>query len=144
MSIEEIKDHMISYILANVKNTKSVPTARNRNEYDEDGYCSNLLWNKILNFWKNFEEKDFEYLVSGKWATDGLDLEGGRSYLLSNQTLRNMVFDYMFFTLNWDKNQYEKILYNSTDLSDFILDIYDSDEITKIQSRDKIIGEIFT
>lgn len=100
-------------------------TIENDEYYDEDGHCGDTLYAEIRAFWERFEtDKDFEYLVSARWASDELDLSGGRSYLLSYEKLVDMVFDYMYNTLKWTKSDYKSKIWNTLDFTDEICDRY--------------------
>jgi hypothetical protein len=100
-------------------------TTKDNEYYDGDGYCGDRLYADIRAFWKGFEtDKDFEYLVSARWASDDLDLSGGRSYLLDYDELVDMVFDYMSNTLKWSESDYESRIWNTIDFTDEICDRY--------------------
>lgn len=105
---------------------KIQPIDVNNDEYyDEDGHCGGRLYAEIRNFWENFEtDKDFEYLVSGRWVSDGLDLSGRRSGLLRYGELIDMIFDYMYNTLKWGESYYETIIWNTIEFTDGLLDRY--------------------
>lgn len=94
---------------------------------DEDDYCGYELWDKIYTFWDNFKsDKDFLYLVSCKWSGGDLDLEGGRSYILTQSNVITLIFDYLYNTLKYNKEKYDDIIWNSTNFSDSIQDMYNS------------------
>jgi hypothetical protein len=102
-------------------------TIENDEYYDDDGHCGNTLYAEIRSFWEKFQtNEDFEYLVSARWASDELDLSGGRSYLLSYEELVHMVFDYMSNTLKWSESDYDAKIWNTIDLTDEILDKYNN------------------
>lgn len=127
----EIKNYMLDKL--------PVSTTSNNDWYDEDGYSGDLLYDKIRSFWLNFEsDSSFRYLVSGTWITDEVDLAGGRDYFLSDDKLINMVFDYMYNQLGWNQDDYEKIIYNSVEFVDDLLDKYGSLPVI----RDSKIGKI--
>jgi hypothetical protein len=110
-------------------------TIKNDEYYDEDGHCGDTLYAEIRAFWERFEtDKDFEYLVSGRWASDELDLSGGRSYLLSYEKLVDMVFDYMSNTLKWSESDYDDRIWNTIDFTEKILDKYNNMSATAERS----------
>jgi hypothetical protein len=110
-------------------------TIENDEYYDEDGHCGDTLYSEIRVFWERFKtDEDFEYLVSGRWASDELDLSGGRSYLLSYEELVDMVFDYMSNTLKWSESDYDDRIWNTIDFTDEILDKYN--KISDVADRD--------
>ena len=95
--------------------------------YDEDGHCGDGLYKEIKSFWTKFSsDKEFEYLVTARWASDELDLSGGRSYLLSFEELVDMCFDFMHNTLKWSSSDYESKIANSCDFAYEILKRYGS------------------
>lgn len=119
-TLNDIKTHILRYMSAKI-------TSNDDSYYDEDGHCGDGLWNDIYTFWENFNlDKDFLYLVSCKWATDNLDLEGGRSYILTHSNIITLVFEYLYNTLGYTKEKYNKIIWNSTEFSDNIQDMYDN------------------
>ena len=112
--------------------------------YDEDGHCGGSLFADIKEFWEDFKtDDDFKYLVSGEWFGDELDLSGGRTYLLSDDKLIDMIFDYMYKTLNWSENNYQDVVWNSCGLTDELYDRYDSISVKRDEKINSIIeGEV--
>jgi len=112
----------------------------NGEQYDEDGHCGDGLWIDIKNYWDNFKtDKDFLYVVSGEWADD-IDLDGGRSYILSGSGIKPLLFDYMYNTLGYSEGQYDKIVYNSIQLTDELLDMFDDISVIRDTKIDSIIS----
>jgi len=124
--LKEIKDYQLNKLAKKLAKL----TTRDSSEdhiYDEDGHSSIFGFKMIKDFWENFKtDKDFEYLVSGEYFSDDLDLGGGRSYLLNESKFIDMVFDYMYNILKWSKTDFEGIIFNSTELSDELSDRYDN------------------
>lgn len=92
------------------------------NHYDEDGYCSRKLYDKIVDFWHNVSSnQDLIDIAICKWKWD-IDLEGGRSYFLtrSNPFFAVNIYIFLKHNLGWNLNQYQKAIYNSSDLTDEI------------------------
>jgi len=132
-TLNDIKTHMLRYMSGHI-------FTNDDSYYDENGHCGDVLWNNIYDFWENFKsDKDFLYLVSCKWASDDLDLEGGRSYILIYSNIITLVFDYLYNALGYTKEKYNKILWNSTQFSDNIQDMYDRISVV----RDEKINTIF-
>ena len=106
--------------------------------YDDDGHCGDGLWGEIQEFWKGFDnDKDFKFVVTGEFMSDELDLGGGRSYLLSDDKLLDMLFDYMYNTLGWSLSDYQDKIYNSLDITDELEYRYENISVvrdTKIES----------
>ena len=122
MTLDEIKNHMYKYMVDGVQPALN---SDYMNGYDDTGHCAISLWNRILIFWSKLDSnRDFIYLVSGEWATDGLDLNGGRSYILSLSNVVPLLFEYLHFNLNYSLQDYREIIYNSTELSDELQDMY--------------------
>lgn len=120
-TLTDIRNFMLS------KLTKPTSDSEGDEYYDDDGYCGNRLYKKIKLFWTKFSsDKDFEYLVTARWASDELDLSGGRSYLLSFEELIDMCFDYMYNTLKWSSSDYDSRIFNSCDFTYEILGRYDN------------------
>jgi hypothetical protein len=114
----------------------------NDDYYDEDGHCGDGLYMEIQEFWNDFKtDKDFEYLVTARWLSDELDLEGGRSYLLSHPELYDMIFDYIYNTLEWSLTDYKSKIYNTCDFTDEICDRYDNINVTRDDKIFKLLKE---
>ena len=111
-------------MLSNLDLVKPVKIHEDEYYYDEDGHCGYGLYQEIKSFWERFESnKDFEYLVSGKWYSDDLDLSGRRSNLLSGK-LVDLCFDYMVNVLEWSEMYYEGKIFDSSSFTDDIFDKY--------------------
>lgn len=131
-TLEDIRNHMINSLA-------SEEFEESDYEYDEDGHCSESLLYEIKSFWENFKtDDDFIYLVTGEWIDD-LDLDGGRSYLLSGSKVTPLLFDYLYNTLNWSLEKYQSEIYNSTSLTEDIEELYDSLPVKRDLKIDKIL-----
>ena len=101
-------------------------------------YLSNIDEQNLKSFWSNFStNEDFEYLVSGEWQSDEIDLDGGRDYILARSGIIPLVFDYMYNMLKISKNDYHDIMYNSTSLSDELNYMYDNNETDILEKSEK-------
>ena len=135
MRIEDIRKYMLSRIPPQVE-----PLSFPEEYYDEDGYCGDRLLNKIRMFWEQFDSDDkFIYLISADWLENELDLDGGRSYLLNNDVLLDMIFDYLYNNLGYNKSKYKSLIYNGTTFTDNILDRYDDVSVVREENIKKII-----
>lgn len=137
MTLEDIRKHMLDYM------SVYSPTNPDNKYYDEDGYCGDSLWNDIKEFWNDFRTNengtnDFKYVVSCEWVSD-LDLDGGRSYILNRSGVKPLLFDYMYNTLGWKKGHYEQIIFNSTDLSEDLEDMFDDVSVLRDSKIEKIL-----
>lgn len=131
-TLEDIRNHMINSLA-------SEEFEESDYEYDEDGHCSESLLYEIKSFWENFKtDDDFIYLVTGEWIND-IDLDGGRSYLLSGSKVTPLLFDYLYNTLNWSLEKYQSEIYNSTSLTEDIEELYDSLPVKRDLKIDKIL-----
>ena len=84
---------------------------------------------KNRNFWSEFDsDEDFIYLVSGKYAEDEIDLDGGRDYFLIRSKVIPLLFRYMVENLGWSKEDYEEIIHNSLEISDNLIWMYVSSD----------------
>lgn len=121
MTLKEIKDFMLNRL---PKSRSKDFGYYNGNHYDDDGHCSSTAYLKIINFWENFDnDRSFLYLVSGEFVTD-LDLSGGRSYLLPEEELAPMCVKYLVNNLGYTYEEFDKIIYNSTELNELIDDLF--------------------
>lgn len=119
-TLKDIRDYMVNYL-------SNYNLANDGSEYyDDDGYCGDELLSMIKGFWNGFKtEEDFIYVVSGRWMSDDLDLSGGRTYLMSNEKMKTLLFDYMYNRLGWTKEKYEDCIHNSLDITDELGDMFD-------------------
>jgi len=128
MTLELIRKHMLDYL------SDFDSDDDDEDIYDEDGHCGGGLLAEIKSYWEDFNHvQDFEYLVSGSWMSDDLNLDGGRDYFILSSKVIPMLFDYMYNTLKWSKEQYEDKIYNSLELTDELLDMYDDPAIIREQ-----------
>jgi len=131
ITLEDIRKHMLEYMSADFEDNGEI--------YDDDGHCGDGLWNEIKSFWINFKtDKDFVYVVTGEWASD-LDLNGGRSYILSHSGVTPLLFDYLYNTLNWSLEKYQDKIFNTIDLTEEIEELYDSVPVKRDLKIDKIL-----
>jgi NTP pyrophosphatase (non-canonical NTP hydrolase) len=131
VTLEEIRSCVLSYMSEDFND--------NGEYYDEDGHCGDGLWNSIKSFWIDFKtDEDFLYVVSGRWISDDLDLDGGRSYIISSSGVIPLLFDYLYNTLNYSLEDYENIIFNTLDLTDEISELYKSIDVV----RNSKIGNI--
>lgn len=113
MTLKDIQSHMLSYMKQDFPDDGEY--------YDEDGHCGNGQWNEIKRFWKNFKtEDDLLWVVSGRYMSDDIDLDGGRSYILSGSGVIPLLFDYLYNTMGYSLEKYQDIIFNSLDITEEI------------------------
>lgn len=119
VTLEQIKNHMVNYF-------SDMESDDDDDYYDEDGHCGGDLLSDIKIFWDKFStNEDFIYVVSGRWASDDIDLDGGRDYFFSHSKVIPMLFDYLYNTLGYSLKEYQKCIWNSVGLTDDIYELYD-------------------
>ena len=126
MTLKEIREFMLSRLDP-------------LDEFDgsEDGYCGQTLYGEIVSFWEDFnKDEDFYYLVFGTFENK-LDLHGGRSYLLPEEELAPMCFEYLV-SKGFTAERFSKLIYNSNELNELIEELFDS----KSHIRDIKIKEV--
>lgn len=120
--------------------SQHIPTELHEYPYDMDGHCGDGLWKEIQEFWEGFStDDDVEFVVTGRFMSDEIDLGGGRSYLLSDDKLLDMLFDYMYNTLNWSLSDYQDKIHNSLDITDELEDRYDNISVKRDEKINSII-----
>jgi hypothetical protein len=130
MNLEYIKKHMLDKLAIN--------PIIDPGYYNEDGYCAKDLYNQIVYFWENLNNNEnFKKLISGDW--DNIDLDGGRMYYLSDDKLIDMIFNYTYDELNISIDEYQDMLFNSTELSDNLLDKYNDISVKRNIKINKMI-----
>ena len=129
MTLKEIRDFMLSRL--------GPPVYDGSDYYDDDGHCGDTLYDEIVQFWKDFnKDEDFYYLVFGTFVND-LDLHGGRSYLLPEEELAPMCFEYLI-SKGFTAERFSKLIFNSNELNELIEELFES----KSYIRDIKIKEI--
>lgn len=137
VTIWNIKSHMLNYLTLIEGNLKCGYFSHDI--YDEDGYCSKALYNDLIDFWKNFgSEKDIMYVISGKYSSYQLDIDGGRSHFIYHSEITSLLFNYIYFTLKMTKNEYENNIYNTCDLTDDITYMYNDPQYLRNLKIEKI------
>ena len=137
MTLKEIRDFMLTRL----------PKSRSKdfgyydgNHYDDDGHCSNTGYLKIIDFWENFDnDRSFLYLVSGEFITD-LDLGGGRSYLLPEEELAPMCFEYLI-SKGFTAERFSKLIFNSNELNELIEELFESKSYIREVKINEILKE---
>ena len=134
ITLEDIRKHMLEYMSEDFEDNGEI--------YDEDGHCGDGMWNEIKSFWTNFKtDEDLIYVVTGRWASDEIDLNGGRSYILTHSKVIPLLFDYLYNTLNWSLEKYQDQIFNSLDLTDEIQDLYESVPVKRDSKINTILDE---
>jgi len=129
VSLDDIKKFMINSLTYNPIETGD------KSPYDEDGHCSDYMYIQIKEYWNDLTEESLKDVLTGKFLDNDLDLDGGRSYLLSMDGLLHMLFNYMHYTLRWTKDDYDSKIYNSIELTDDLKCLYPPD-LSFIEKRD--------
>jgi len=129
MTLKEIREFMLSRLGPLVYDGSDY--------YDDYGHCGDTLSDEIVLFWKDFnKDDDFYYLLFLTFVND-LDLHGGRSYLLPEEELAPMCFEYLV-NKGFTAERFSKLIYNSTELNERIEELFES----KSYIRDVKINEI--
>jgi hypothetical protein len=124
VTLEQIKNHMVNYF--------SDMYSDDNKYYDEDGHCGGRLLAEIKEFWNRFStDKDFFYVISGKYMSDDIDLDGARDYFFSSSGVIPILFDYLYNTLGYSEKLYRDCIWNSIGLTDDLLDMYDNPAIIR-------------
>ena len=140
-TLEDIKKHMLDYMSSfNETFDNKIVAPDSDDYYDDDGHCGKKMWDQIKSYWQyDFNTNaDFEFVVSGEWISDDLDLEGGRDYILSCSNIISLFFDYMINTLKWSKSDFEDVIYNSLSFNEELGWMFD--EKNGIVVRTDILG----
>jgi hypothetical protein len=129
MTLKEIREFMLSRL--------GPPVNDGSDYYDEDGHCGDKLYDEIVSFWEDFnKDEDFYYLVFGTFENE-LDLHGGRSYLLPEEELAPMCFEYLV-SKGFTAERFSKLVFNSNELNELIEELFES----KSYIRDIKINEV--
>lgn len=102
--------------------------------YDNDGYAGKELVSKIKNFWENIDESRFESFITGEFASDELDLNGGRFYLIDDMPFKTMVFNYIFYQLGWTDVIFEAKIVNSTEFIEELHFLFPPHDLSHLES----------
>jgi len=72
---------------------------------------------------------------------DDIDLDGGRSYILTQSGVIPLLFDYLYNTMGYSLEKYQDIIHNSLDITDEIEDLYDSPDVIRDLKIDKVLDK---
>jgi hypothetical protein len=156
LSIDDIKEKMLKHLKADEDDFKE--TSRNSaddddedyeeeyygGDYDDCGHASPQGYRNVVNFFESLDEDSLMSIAAGSTQDDyEVDLDGGRSYLMSGSNIYLYIFNYLFYTKKLSsQEEYEDMICNSGDASDTIEEFYlenfylpSDDEFEKMYQR---------
>jgi hypothetical protein len=93
--------------------------------YDSCGHASPEGWSDVYNFFLNLDEDRLIAIATGAVESDyEIDIDGGRSYFMSNTNIYLYCFNYLYYTMGVDNDKYDDMIYNSGSASEQISDFY--------------------
>jgi len=93
--------------------------------YDSCGHASPEGWSDVYNFLLNLDEDRLIAIATGAVESDyEIDIDGGRSYFMSNTNIYLYCFNYLYYTMGVDTDKYDDMIYNSGSASEQISDFY--------------------
>lgn len=93
--------------------------------YDSCGHASPEGWSDVYNFFLNLDEDRLIAVATGAVESDyEIDIDGGRSYFMSNTNIYLYCFNYLYYTMGVDTDKYDDMIYNSGSASEQISDFY--------------------
>lgn len=97
--------------------------------YNENGYCSMLLFDKIVSYWKHSFNKPQDVIEFAR-GNHSLDFQGGRKYFLTKSKIAWSVFCYLKAELQWSCEEFESKICNSMELTDTLEQFFEIAETT--------------
>jgi hypothetical protein len=122
-SLDEISHLMMSYL---DRQNYGPAEDETEEEFSEDqmssGYASLAMYEDIYSIWQNLDEHHFLSVIGN--AYDEVNLDGHRCYFLSHSKIHPLLFNYAYYVLKMDKQQFDDNICNSGDVCETIEDFY--------------------
>lgn len=129
MTLSNIRSTFLKYLV----DTFDTSAQYSEDYYDDAGYAGKITINNILSFWTTFStEGDLKYLLSGKWVSDCIDLQGGRFYFLSKSNVILPIYDYVVANNLYTVDDLNRNLHNSNELHDELVMMLEDREKNKV------------
>jgi len=87
--------------------------------YDSCGHSSHYGTLNIIRFWKKLDKRKL-LSVAGGSTTDEyeIDVDGGRSYYMHANNIHEMIFNYLYYTLDLSSKNFDDNIFNSCDTAE--------------------------
>ena len=118
-SIEDIKNHILSKLKSlNISDYKDDKDDEEYNGYyDYSGHYNRKGLEAVIDFFENLNHNKILSIVEGHVEDDyEIDISGGRSYLMINTNLNEMIFNYLKYNTKNSLEELEDNICNSSDL----------------------------
>ena len=124
----------ISQIMSSILKEKEIEYGEDYDEeddeeyfgaYDSCGHSSPEGWSDVYNFFLNLDEDGLIAVATGAVESDyEIDIDGGRSYFMSNTNIYLYCFNYLYYTMGVDTDKYDDMICNSGSASEQISEFY--------------------
>ena len=102
----------------------------NSGYYDGAGHYNKEGYEAVINFFESLDENKIYSICSGNVEEEyDVDVTGGRSYLMREIPLNQMLFNYLNYTKKLSLDELDEELYNSNESFDEIADYYEDIDI---------------
>ncbi len=124
LTIENIKERMLLHLKGSDELLENTPDEDEDEgyygDYDDCGHASAQGYQKVLDYFEELDEQALISIAAGSTQDDyEVDINGGRSYLMSRSNIYLYIFNYFYYTKRINKDQYnDDILCNSGDASE--------------------------
>ena len=140
LSINDIKNNILSslkngydYLIDNdrfMSKEDEDYDEENNGYYDSSGHYNKEGYEAVIDFFEELNDSKIESIYSGSVEDDyEIDINGGRSYLMHNIAINQMIYNYLYFTKKAKYENLEYDLYNGNDIFDGISDYYQDIDI---------------
>lgn len=139
VTLKDISDYMISVLPNEAKIKKEIKDWENNHKKDEDdedyyddedignehqpydscGHSSHYGTLDVINFWKKLDKNKILAVAGGATIDEyEIDINGGRSYYMSQKNIHEMIFNYLYYTLDLSSEKFDKNICNSCDTAE--------------------------
>lgn len=151
LTIEDIKENMLLHLKGSDELLENTPDEDEDEgyygDYDDCGHASAQGYQKVLEYFEELDEQALLSIAAGSTQDDyEVDINGGRSYLMSRSNIYLYIFNYFYYTKRINKDQYnDDILCNSGDASEALDRYYLSDVyLPSDEEFDKMYSDRYT
>jgi hypothetical protein len=129
LTIEDIKERILKHLKEFEDDFKEGDSFDDDEEYygdyDDYGHASPQGYQSVVDYFQSLNERKLMAIAEGSTQDDyEVDIDGGRSYLMSGSKIFLYIFNYLYYTKKVTLKEYEDGICNSGDASDTIGEFY--------------------
>ncbi len=136
VTLKEISDYMIDYLPNEDKIKKEINDWEKNHKKDDDYYDDEDFGNEyqpydscghsshygtlgVINYWKKLDKHKLLSVAGGATMDEyEIDIDGGRSYYMHANNIHQMIFNYLYYTLDLSAEKFDDNICNSCDTAE--------------------------